>query len=478
MLYFIRQFYIMKKYTFYTISFALVIFLTACKQDGSTVIETKASTSNLEAQKSTDLPEWAISANIYEVNLRQYTPEGTFKAFESHLPRLKEMGVDILWLMPIYPISKKKRKGTLGSYYAVSDYKGINPEHGNAEDFKQLVESVHKQGMRVILDFVPNHTGWDHPWVKDHPEWYTQNEAGEIIDPIDPGTGESWGWTDVADLNYENEDMRTAMIEDMKFWISEYDVDGFRQDVAHQVPADFWAKACKELKALKPVFMLAESEVPAIVNDGSFHADYGWSFHHLLNDLASSGKTEKDILSWQKKYDDDYNSKGFQILFTSNHDENTWNGTVFDRMKAAHRALAVLTYTLPGMPLVYGGQEEPLKKQLKFFEKDDIGFKDYKYRFLYKNLNMLKKENKALWNGPYGGSLNIIQSEGGIFAFERNLDGNEVIVIINMTNTIKDYEIPKDIMGYQSLMSNNKSSIKKGTIITLPNWDYRVLYKK
>ena len=333
------------------------------------------------------VPEWHKNAVIYEVNLRHYTKENTFRSFETHLPRLKEMGVDILWFMPLTPISKKNRKGELGSPYSVGDYMATNPDYGTMEDFKHMVQAIHDAGMHVIMDWVPNHTGWDNPWITQHPEWYTKDSLGNITDPIDYNTGKSWGWTDVADLNYDIPEMRQEMIRTLKYWITETNIDGYRMDVAHGVPVDFWETVADSLYAIKPLYMLSEGEVPDIVNNGTFVADYAWEMHHLLNDIAASqGENSKKPVNMvngnptegyknmtlktalhidtliQKK--SALYKKGYQMQFTSNHDENSWAGTEFARMGKGHKAFAVLTATLPGIPLIYSGQESAMDKQL------------------------------------------------------------------------------------------------------------------
>jgi len=297
------------------------------------------------------LPAWAKSANIYEVNIRQYTPEGTFNAFATHLPRLKKMGVDILWLMPIFPISEAKRKGELGSYYAVSDFREVNPEFGTMSDMESLITAAHNLDMKIILDWVPNHTGWDHVWLKDHKDYYTQDSLGNVIDPIDPGTGKSWGWTDVADLNYDNKEMRAEMINDLLMWVNEKETDGFRFDVAHNVPNDFWEDAKSQILAADgEQFLLAEAEIAEQMNSELFHMAYGWEFHHIINDIAKGEKNVTAIDEWLTKDAKEY-KKGIKMHFTSNHDENSWAGTVFERMKDSHLAFAVLTATFDGLSM-------------------------------------------------------------------------------------------------------------------------------
>jgi len=308
-------------------------------------------------------PEWAKNATIYEVNIRQFTPEGTFKAFETHLPRLKKMGVDILWLMPIHPIGVENRKGSLGSYYAISDYKAVNPEFGTLNDFKQLVKSAQALDMKIIIDWVANHSSPDNVWVKQgHKDWYTLDSLGRLQPTI--GTD----WWDVADLNYDNKEMRKEMISSMKYWLTEANIDGFRCDVASWVPIDFWVDARKELDATKKVFMLAEAE--EVEMHKAFDMTYGWNLHHIMNDVA---KGKKDVTAFYNYAKDNKHPKSaYRMNFTSNHDENSWNGTEMERMGESRFAFAVFAATFEGMPLVYNGQETSLDRTLKFFEKDSI----------------------------------------------------------------------------------------------------------
>ena len=453
------------------------------------------------------VPEWHKNATIYEVNLRHYTEEGTFASFEAELPRLKEMGIDILWLMPINPVSVKNRKGELGSPYAVADYTDVNPDYGTMDDFKSLLQAIHNQGMYCIIDWVPNHTGWDNPWITEHPDWYTQDEDGNIIDPIDYNTGQSWGWTDVADLNYDNQEMRLGMIDAMKFWVEEVGIDGFRVDVAHGIPVDFWAQCADSLYSIRPLFMLAEAEVPAIVNNGTFVMDYGWEMHHLLNEIAKyqganresaaklvqgnlvetgeeeepEKKTALDIDAMLAKKDKQYN-KGYQMQFTSNHDENSWSGTEFQRMGDGHKAFAVLTATFDGMPLVYTGQEDAMDKQLEFFQRDVINWGDYVYADFYKTLFDLKHRNEALWNGEDGGPLQKIKTsdDEAIYAFTREKNGDKVAVIINLSKDDQTFTLNgANVAGtYTNVFDGTSVTLTDGMSLDLKAWDYLVLEKE
>ena len=296
---------------------------------------------------------------IYEANIRQYSESGKFQDFTKDIYKLKDLGVKIIWLMPIHPISKTNRKGTLGSYYSISDYKAVNPEFGNKDDLDELIKEAHKHDMLVILDWVANHTGWDHKWIENKPDYYTKNENGEITDPINPSTGESWGWTDVADLNFDNMEMQNEMIEAMEYWVKEHEIDGYRLDAAHSCPASFWKKSIKRLKKIKNVLMLAESDG---YHTGGFELielfdmSYNWSGHHVLNRIYKKENNSEDLKININRNLNDYSSKHVLMNFTSNHDENTWAGTVFDRYGDGAKTFAALTYFLPGIPLIYNGQ--------------------------------------------------------------------------------------------------------------------------
>jgi len=419
------------------------------------------------------LPEWAKSANIYEVNIRQYTPEGTFDAFRKHLPRLQKMGVDILWFMPIYPISETKKKGSLGSYYAVSDFKATNPKFGTIDDFKSVIDEAHNLGMKVILDWVPNHTGWDHVWIKNHPDYYTIDSLGNIIDPLNEH-GESMGWADVADLNYDNKDMRHEMIADMKWWLTDYNIDGFRHDMALLVPLDFWREAIPQLRMVKPdLFLLAESEVHDHLNQDCFHAMYAWSLHHTLNDIAKAKTNAKAIDRWMEDQKPKVN-KGSYLLFTSNHDENSWSGSEIERMGEGHKAFAVLVSMMDGIPLIYSGQEEPMPKRLEFFEKDDIGFKDFAYSDFYTTLNRLKHEHPALWNSPYGGEVHRIMMNDHIYAFTRAKDNDKVTVIINLSKQKQSVVSDIAIAGKEAFSSKD-IKYNQGDVVVLGPWEYMIV---
>lgn len=421
-------------------------------------------------QAQTQMPAWAKDAVIYEVNIRQYTPEGTFNAFSTHLPRLKEMGVDILWLMPVQPIGELNRKGSLGSYYSIQNYTATNPEFGSMKDFKKLVDEAHKLGMYVILDWVGNHTSWDHAWITDHPEYYTTDKNGKIIPPVAD-------WTDVADLNYDNMNMRKAMIHDMAFWIKETNIDGFRCDVAMMIPDAFWQYAFNEMHEIKPdLFMLAEGEGPGFIKDG-FNMVYGWDRHHAMNKIAQKKGTIDHLDSLIMKDIAGYPAGSVWMNFTSNHDENSWNGTEFERMGNSARAFATLSATLPGMLLIYSGQEVGLDRRLKFFDKDSISWVDDKqFTPFYTKLIEMKTENPALWNGAEGGNYRRVACEDkDTYVFVREKEGNKVLVIANLSEDLKQVYVMNESGKYVNALTDKSQKIKSNGKVSLMPWEVKVL---
>jgi alpha-amylase len=384
---------------------------------------------------------------LYEANIRQYSNEGSFNAFAEDLPTLKKMGVKIVWLMPINPISTTKSKGPLGSYYAVSDYTKVNPEFGTLDDFKSLVNKAHKLGMYVILDWVPGHTGWDHVWIKEHSDFYLKNKKGEIIDPIDFRTGKSFGWTDVADLNYNNMEMREALRQAMIYWVKETQIDGFRIDQAYAVPQEFYDKTFEELKAIKPVFLLAETDIYHPGGLGlvsKFDASYDWPGHHLSKEVAQGQKNAMDYSRHVEQTLRRYGKENIVINFISNHDENSWNGTVDESYGKAAHAFMALNFTLPGMPLIYSGQEYDLNKRLRFFEKDSFPKTTGKTMDLLKQLGALKNNYSALESGADGGSFRKLSTtkDNQVFAFEREKDGDTLVVITNLSKDYAQFTMP------------------------------------
>ena len=418
------------------------------------------------------VPEWSKNSIMYEVNIRQYTKEGTFKAFEKHLERIKELGVDIIWFMPIHEIGELNRKGSLGSYYSVKDYKSINPEFGTIEDFNSLVKKIHDLDMKVIIDWVANHTSFDHIWVEEKKfDWYNLDSNGNLQPPN--GTD----WWDVADLNYDNSAMKDEMIECMKFWVENSNIDGYRCDVADWVPIDFWNQCRKELDKIKDVFMLAEAENPELHKD-AFDMTYGWHLHFVMNEIANGNKNSLDILDYLNNKSKDFPNDAYRLHFTSNHDENSWKGSTIERLGNSLKTFAALTVTLEGMPLIYNGQEANLSKRLKFFEKDSIDWKNYELSEFYKNLFAMKKNNQALWNGKYGGNIELISNENDSLnlCFIRQKEKNKVVSFYNLSNdsTVCNVE-SKNLNGiYYDYETKKEVTFNDKEKISLSPWEFKI----
>ena len=364
---------------------------------------------------------------VYEMNVRQYTPEGTFAAAEQQLPRLAEMGVDIVWLMPIYPIGIEGRKGTLGSYYAIKDYCDINPEFGTLADFDSFLAEAHRLGLRVVIDWVANHTSPDAKWVTGAPlDRYERDENGNTTYTAD--------WSDTANLNYDNQDMCNEMEKSMRFWM-ERGVDGFRCDMACEIPLEFWQKAIAGLRADYPgMYMLAEGEEPLLHTLSDFDASYSWELHHMMNAIARGEKNIPELLEYLEKDMERHPADAFRLMFTSNHDENSWAGTEFERMGDAAKLMAVLTFTLPnGQPLIYTGQEMGWNKRFEFFEKDPIpAWEKNEYFDFYKWLIDIRHDNPALAAGDKGGVFEVVSADDSVLVFTRTLPENKVTVKVEL----------------------------------------------
>lgn len=428
--------------------------------------------------------EWAKDAVIYEVNVRQYTPEGTFNAFSEHLQTLKDMGITTLWFMPIHPISETKRSGVLGSYYSVTDYRAVNPEFGTAEDFKALVDKAHSMGFTVIMDWVANHTGWDCAWIQDHPDWYTKDENGQITDP--PGMG----WPDVADLDYSNAQLRAEMIACMKYWVEEYDIDGFRCDYAGGVPQDFWEVARVNIETVKPILMLAEDNSQRQLLNYAFDCNYNWELYDALVDIAAGRGSAYYI---RTSFPPVYPDGTYRMNFLDNHDKNSWERTILGAFgREALPCMWAVLYTLPGTPMVYSGDEIGLNHQIAFMERDPIDWEssDVDYRPLLAELAAIRSENPALHCGNYGGAAQFRDiNRSAILAFERHVDGNSVYCLFNLTaepveadvtgfldgeGTVLLHGAGGDVLEMEDCAASEKALEGK---ITLQPWEFWIIRK-
>lgn len=438
-----------------------------------------------DRQAGSPSPEWMDNAVIYEVNLRQGTPDRNLKGFQRQLPRLKDLGVDIVWLMPIHPISEKNRKGGLGSYYAVRDYKAVNPEFGTMEDLKEFVRTAHSLGMKVILDEVCNHTGCDNAWVEEHPEYYAKNEKGEMYGPFD--------WTDTYKLDYTNPATRAAMIDALKFWVREADIDGYRCDVAGEILTDFWEEARPQLEAVKPVFMLAEASKPELLLN-AFDADYAWPMKDIFNGITATHgankyavehnqklpkTTARDIPALLKKQQKEYPSGAVHMNMITNHDLNSWEGTEFERMGPATGTFAVLSYTLPGMPMLYTGQEVGFNHPFEFFETDAV-IPDYtpnEFTTFYEMLNSLKHNHSSLGAlQPFANTTFWATTNPDVLAFTRANEEDAVTVIANLSDKeaqISFSDLAPDVDGMTDYFTGEPAQLPE----SLAPWQYVVITK-
>jgi glycosidase len=427
-------------------------------------------TSLPSAQAAGVLPDWAKSATIYEVNMRQYTKAGTFNAFSASLPRLKTLGVKILWLMPVQPISKLNRKGTLGSPYSIADYKGINPEYGSDADFAALVNKAHDLGFKIILDWVANHSGWDNSWTANK-DWYHTDSSGKIIAPNND-------WTDVAWLNYENADMRAAMIDAMSYWVKKFDIDGFRADVASGPPVSFWEEANKKLQGIKPLFMLAEDQNNSDLLNNAFVTNYNWNLLGTMNAIAKGSRNKVDFEIEASHLILNYPAGSFPMNFITNHDENSWNGTEFQRLGKGVEAFSALYFTYPGIPLIYSGQETGNTKQIAFFEKDLIPglTKANSISGFYSKLISLKNRNTALWNDSAAPLEPLDGNNKEVIAYQRTLGKDKVITILNISGVSQKVTLKIGSLAgtYKLLTSGKSGALAKSTSLTLKPWQYEV----
>jgi len=414
--------------------------------------------------------DWSKNLTLYEVNVRQYTKEGTLKAFQKHIPRLKELGIGILWLMPIQPIGLLNRKGALGSYYSIQNYIEVNPEFGTLKDFKDLVKKCHNEGIYVMLDWVANHTAWDHVWTKSNPDFYNKDEHGNFKAPYPE-------WADVIHLNYDKQGLRKQMIEDMKYWVTECDIDGFRCDMAHLVPTSFWNEAREELEKIKPLFMLAETENRDLL-EYAFDMCYGWRIFHTQEEIAQWKKSVHDLDNLLPHDVFGFPLHAFQMLFTDNHDENSWHGSAIKRFHESLPLFTVMNFTLPGFPLIYSGQEAGFDKQIAFFDKDEIVWKKDKTSDFIQKLSQLRLENPALWSGYFGGNMTRVYTSDNqaVFAYLRQKENNKIFVILNVCNSPLSIKLEgKDFCGgYTDYFTGEDANLIQGTVFNMKPWEYKV----
>ncbi len=419
-------------------------------------------------------PEWSRNAAVYQINTRQFTEEGTFRAAQEQLPRLKAMGIDILWLMPINPIGEKNRKGGLGSPYSVKDYYGVNPEFGTEEDFRAFVDAAHAQGMYVILDWVANHSAWDNPLVEEHPEWYERDWKGEFHPTP------WWDWTDIIDFNYDQPGLRAYMTDAMAYWVREFDVDGYRCDVAGYVPVDFWNNVRRELDAIKPVFMLAEWEARDLHAE-AFDMTYGWSWTGPARSVAVEGASATSLIDFYVKTGEAWPAEAYRMVGTSNHDYNAWEGTGREHFGANLESMTVLSVVGAGVPVVYNGQEAGNEKRLKFFDKDPIEWRDDPMAELYTKLFALLHDNTALWHGKVGGKMVRVWTDktDEVFSFARDNGKDKVLALFNFSASDATVALEDGPAAgtYTDYFSGETVTVALGDTMDIPANGWKVLVR-
>lgn len=417
-------------------------------------------------------PDWARDAVIYQINTRQFTPEGTFAAARAQLPRLRDLGVDILWLMPIHPIGERNRKGRLGSPYSVRDFRAVNPEYGTLEDFRAFVDEAHRLGLRVIIDWVANHSAWDNPLAAQHPDWYERDWRGNFR------STPWWDWTDIIDFDYSQLGLRRYMAEAMLYWVRDVGIDGFRADVAGYVPIDFWAQLRRDLEAVRPVFMLAEFE-QRDMHMHAFDATYAWSWNRAVHNIAIGEADVGALFGFYSENESAWPAGAMRMMYVTNHDQNSWEGTEFERFGPALTNAIVLSFAGEGIPLIYNGQEAGNERRLEFFERDPILWRDHPNGDLYRRLIALKSANRALWNAPWGGRmLGIVNSAPQkVFSFLRERDGDRVFAIFNFSGDAQDVTFSEGPHHgrYRDFATGEEVAVDAATRISLPAWSYRLL---
>lgn len=415
--------------------------------------------------------DWARDAVLYQLNTRQFTPEGTFKAAQQQLPRLAAMGVDIIWLMPIHPIGEVNRKGTLGSPYAVKDYRAVNPELGTEAEFRAFVNEAHRLGLKVILDWVANHSAYDNPLTLNYPEWYTRTPEGALMSPV--GTD----WSDVADFDYSQPGLRRYMTESLVYWVREFGIDGYRCDVAGYVPTDFWETARAELDKVKPVFMLAEWEQRDLHNR-AFDATYAWKWKEAMQRLVKDGSGSGAIRGYYAEQSETWPHAALRMVYTENHDQNSWDGVAAEIYGPAYEAAIALSFTGPGLPLIYNGQEADNDRQLEFFERDPIVWREGRYAALFAKLIALKTATPALHNGRFGAPLIEVPTSAtaDVFAFTRGRAGGRVFAVFNLSprpHAVR-FEHARHHGTYADTLSGESVAFKGAETMSLAPWGYRI----
>jgi glycosidase len=419
-------------------------------------------------------PAWVQDAVVYEVFVPDASEEGTFQGLIGRLDEIQRMGVTTLWLMPIHPIGKKRRKddiGALGSPYSIRDYYAVNPDYGTKEDFRALVDSMHARGMHVILDLVANHTAWDHPWLEKRPDMYSDGPINGFTVPV--LNGDTTDWTDVVELDYESSKTRQRMIDVMQYWVREFDVDGYRCDVAHAVPLDFWKNAIDSVEMHKEVLMLAEAAEPEMHKVG-FDQSYAWPFFGALKRVWDENAPVRTLATQVDTTLDNTVNGAKRLRFTTNHDETMWDApppSLFGG-KEGSKAAFVLAASMPGTPLVYNGQELGVTDTVSFFTRTPYNWdQNSDLRTFYRNLLTLYRDSPALQDGAL--TIHTPKAED-VLVYERSTDAETFLVAVNVRDAPETISLP-DAYSETALTNAMTEQTVEGDSLTLDAYGYRLL---
>jgi glycosidase len=445
---------------------AAATMLASCSQSGDWTPQPYATVQNAP---------WTKDAVLYQINTRQFTPEGTFAAAQKQLPRLKTLGIDIIWLMPIHPIGEKNRKGSLGSPYSVRDYYAVNPEFGTKADLKAFIDAAHGQGMHVILDLVANHTAWDNKLATEHPDWYEKDWKGDFRPTP------WWDWSDIIDLDWSKPGVREHVGKAMEYWVRDFGIDGYRADVAGYVPLDFWENMRARLDKIRPVFMLAEWKSSELQRK-AFDATYAWDWHVTAKKVAKGQGNAMSFYEYYAEHESAWPRQSMRLTYLENHDSNAWEGTTRENFGPALEAFTALSYAGDGLSMVYNGQEACNQRRLEFFEKDPIDWKQGEncaYGRLLKDLIAFRKANPALANGKWGAAMSKVDSDKPeqLFSWMRRKDGNVVVGLFNLSATPVSAKLADDHAAgsYREFGTGETVTLKAGDSVALPAWGYRLL---
>ncbi|MFY8181283.1 MAG: alpha-amylase family glycosyl hydrolase [Flavobacterium sp.] len=446
---------------------AILLIVGCSKDDSSNNIE-PTPTPTEPVQYETPFAGIPNTSDIvmYEINERAFSTSGDFAGIISRLDQIKELGVNVIWLMPTTPIGSIN---SINSPYCVKDFKGVNPEFGNLENLRTLVREAHQRGMAVILDWVANHTSWDNPWIQNR-SWYTQDSSGNIIHPA--GTN----WQDVADLNFNNSAMRLEMIKAMKYWVLTANVDGFRCDAADYVPFDFWKQAIDDLRLIpnRDIIMLAEGSRADHFTAG-FDLNFGWDFFGKNKNVFKNSHAASDLFNTSTLEYSTITSGKQKLRFTSNHDECAWDDTplgLFGGIQASLSAFVISSF-MDGVPLIYNGQEVGCTVKLPYFSNSPINWSTNPTMLIeYKRLINLRNTHAAIRTGTI-----IDFSSADLVAFKKQKNADEVFVIANSRNSAKIFTVPTALVGTVWINTSDNTSITLGSSINLSAFEYTILVK-